>query len=48
MISINIDDNEQWEIKSEEDNWLENNKLLEANLINEHNYWSRCDWSLVF
>ena len=48
VVSIYIDEAEQWVIKSEQANWLETNKLLEANLINERNYWTRCDWHLIF
>jgi len=48
VVSIYINEAEQWVIKSEQANWLETNKLLEANLINERNYWTRCDWHLIF
>lgn len=37
-----------WTLSSENTNWLEDNKLLQADLQTEQQYWSNVGWELVF
>lgn len=46
-LSITID-GEQWKISSTNDQWLEENKLLHADLLTEQDYWTSAGWELVF
>ncbi|MGC9422778.1 exopolyphosphatase [Vibrio sp.] len=42
-----VDDGE-WQLSSTENHWLENNKLLHADLICEQAYWRHVGWTLTF
>ncbi len=37
-----------WTLISEDSEWLENNKLLHADLLTEQEYWKSVGWTLVF
>ncbi len=41
-------DGEQWNLSSVDSQWLEENKLLHADLLTEQEYWTRAGWELVF
>ncbi|WP_019274136.1 exopolyphosphatase [Vibrio coralliilyticus] len=45
MLSI---DGETWTLSSENDEWLEHNKLLHADLMTEQEYWNNAGWALNF
>lgn len=45
MLSI---DGETWTLSSEDDEWLEHNKLLHADLMTEQAYWNNAGWVLNF
>lgn len=45
MLSI---DGETWTLSSEDDEWLEHNKLLHADLMTEQEYWNNAGWVLNF
>ena len=47
-ISLSIGDDDQWKLKCEDENWLEENKLLHADLLTEQEYWQKADWKLEF
>ncbi|MFV0576949.1 MAG: exopolyphosphatase [Vibrio sp.] len=38
----------KWQIECEDADWLENNKLLQADLLTEKQYWKNAGWSLKF
>ncbi|USD33113.1 MULTISPECIES: exopolyphosphatase [Vibrio] len=41
-------DGEKWTLNSDDAQWLENNKLLHADLITEQEYWLAAGWELSF
>lgn len=45
MLSI---DGDTWTLSSDDDEWLEHNKLLHADLMTEQEYWSNAGWVLNF
>ncbi|AIW17991.1 exopolyphosphatase [Vibrio coralliilyticus] len=45
MLSI---DGDTWTLSSDDDEWLEHNKLLHADLMTEQEYWNNADWVLNF
>lgn len=45
MLSI---DGETWTLSSDDDEWLEHNKLLHADLMTEQEYWNNAGWVLNF
>lgn len=46
---LNLDvDGDKWTLTSPETDWLENNKLLDADLQTEQEYWRNADWQLKF
>ncbi|CAM2844116.1 exopolyphosphatase [Vibrio neptunius] len=45
MLSI---DGDRWTLSSEDDEWLEHNKLLHADLMTEQEYWNNAGWALNF
>ncbi len=46
---LNLDvDGDKWTLTSPETGWLENNKLLDADLQTEQEYWRNADWQLKF
>lgn len=44
-LSINGD---EWTLTSNDDEWLDHNKLLHADLVTEQEYWRSAGWSLNF
>lgn len=46
-LSLEIKDDE-WQLKCVEQDWLENNKLLHADLLSEQEYWHSAGWQLSF
>ncbi len=46
-LSINIEE-EKWVLTCDESDWLENNKLLHADLQTEREYWQSVGWELSF
>jgi exopolyphosphatase/guanosine-5'-triphosphate,3'-diphosphate pyrophosphatase len=44
-LSINGD---KWSLTSQDENWLEANKLLDADLTSEQEYWLAAGWELSF
>jgi exopolyphosphatase / guanosine-5'-triphosphate,3'-diphosphate pyrophosphatase len=44
---LNIND-DIWTVATDKENWLEENKLLNADLITEQQYWSSANWQLNF
>jgi exopolyphosphatase/guanosine-5'-triphosphate,3'-diphosphate pyrophosphatase len=47
-LSIQVKGDQHWKIKSSDKNWLENNKLLNADLVTEQELWKKVDWKLSF
>ena len=45
MLSI---DGDRWILSSEDNEWLEHNKLLHADLMTEQEYWNNAGWTLNF
>ncbi|NRF24460.1 exopolyphosphatase [Vibrio coralliilyticus] len=45
MLSI---DGDTWTLSSDDDEWLEHNKLLHADLMTEQEYWNNAGWVLNF
>ncbi|WFB47583.1 exopolyphosphatase [Vibrio coralliilyticus] len=45
MLSI---DGDTWTLSSNDDEWLEHNKLLHADLMTEQEYWNNAGWALNF
>ncbi len=41
-------DGDQWTLTSTDEDWLENNKLLNADLQTEQEYWRNVEWTLKF
>ncbi|MCG9583374.1 exopolyphosphatase [Vibrio tubiashii] len=41
-------DGDKWSLTSQDENWLEANKLLDADLISEQEYWLAAGWELSF
>lgn len=39
---------DEWQLLSSETHWLENNKLLHADLLSEQEYWKNVGWTLAF
>lgn len=39
---------EKWSLTSKDDEWLEHNKLLHADLVTEQEYWQNAGWDLSF
>ncbi len=46
MIAIEIINETHWKISSQEQGWLENNKLLHVDLQEEVERWNNADWTL--
>jgi exopolyphosphatase/guanosine-5'-triphosphate,3'-diphosphate pyrophosphatase len=46
-LSLTVKEDE-WTLTSDENDWLENNKLLKADLTTEQEYWHNVEWSLQF
>lgn len=46
-LSIEIDE-DKWALTCSDKDWLANNKLLHADLINEQEYWQQAGWALSF
>ncbi|EGU60883.1 exopolyphosphatase, partial [Vibrio nigripulchritudo ATCC 27043] len=46
-IQIQVND-DTWTLSCDEENWLEDNKLLEADLELERDIWKTADWTLKF
>ena len=42
------DSNHQWKINCDDENWLDNNRLLHADLQTEQQYWKNAGWTLSF
>ncbi|USD65767.1 exopolyphosphatase [Vibrio sp. SCSIO 43136] len=48
-ITLNCVDKDHWQLSCKEDpQWLETNKLLQADLVTEQEYWDTADWTLSF
>ncbi|MFN3017407.1 exopolyphosphatase [Vibrio coralliilyticus] len=45
MLSV---DGDTWTLSSDDDEWLEHNKLLHADLMTEQEYWHNAGWALNF
>lgn len=41
-------DGDKWSLTSQDENWLESNKLLDADLTSEQEYWLAAGWELSF
>jgi exopolyphosphatase / guanosine-5'-triphosphate,3'-diphosphate pyrophosphatase len=39
---------DQWTLTSDQSDWLDNNKLLKADLTTEQEYWQNAEWTLQF
>ncbi|MGL4381560.1 MAG: exopolyphosphatase [Vibrio sp.] len=39
---------DEWQLHSTQPDWLENNKLLHADLLSEQEYWREAGWQLLF
>ncbi|CSI83286.1 exopolyphosphatase [Vibrio cholerae] len=39
---------DEWRLECEQPDWLENNKLLHADLQTEQEYWREVGWQLLF
>ncbi|QIL85984.1 exopolyphosphatase [Vibrio sp. HDW18] len=39
---------DEWQLQSTQPDWLENNKLLHADLLSEQEYWREAGWQLLF
>lgn len=46
-LKLSIHDDE-WQLKCEDKDWLDNNKLLHADLQSEQEYWHNAGWQLTF
>ncbi|KJY85054.1 exopolyphosphatase [Vibrio galatheae] len=46
-LSLSID-GDKWTLTSQDENWLESNKLLDADLASEQEYWRSAGWELSF
>jgi len=46
-LSLSAKDDE-WKLDCEQPDWLENNKLLHADLQTEQEYWREVGWNLHF
>ena len=46
-LNLSIQD-DAWHLTCEDENWLENNLLLHADLQTEQQYWDQIGWELVF
>ncbi|WP_354625288.1 hypothetical protein [Psychromonas sp. MME2] len=48
-LNITIDArDDEWTLDCEDIDWLENNKLLQADLVTEQQYWKATGWNLLF
>ncbi|MGJ7096032.1 exopolyphosphatase [Vibrio hannami] len=47
-IKIVVSNDNEWLLECDDIEWLENNKLLHADLITEQEYWQKADWELKF
>lgn len=47
-LSLKVEDEDKWVLTCKEHNWLENNKLLNADLQTEQAYWQNAEWQLQF
>ncbi|ROV61092.1 exopolyphosphatase [Vibrio ponticus] len=47
-IMLSVDSDDKWSLTCTELNWLENNKLLHADLMSEQAYWQDAEWHLTF
>lgn len=47
-LKLKIKQEDYWEIVSEDSDWLNNNKLLHADLVTEQERWFKEDWRLDF
>lgn len=47
-LTIKVKNDDHWKIESEDKEWLENNKLLNADLETEKEFWHKVEWKLSF
>ncbi|MDB1124777.1 exopolyphosphatase [Vibrio algarum] len=47
-LTLNIKNDDHWKIECEDIDWLENNKLLQADLKTESDFWQKVDWKISF
>lgn len=47
-ISLTVNDKDCWQLDCAQNDWLEENKLLAADLATEQDFWRRADWCLEF
>ncbi len=47
-LKLKVSDEDKWVLTCTKSNWLENNKLLYADLQTEQNYWQEAEWHLSF
>lgn len=47
-LTLDIKSDDHWDIECKDKNWLENNKLLMADLETEKEYWQKVDWTISF
>ncbi len=47
-LTLKIKSDDHWKIESKDKQWLENNKLLFADLETEKEFWKKVDWKLSF
>lgn len=45
---IRINNEDEWALECEDENWLESNKLLHADLVSEQEFWHKAGWILSF
>jgi exopolyphosphatase/guanosine-5'-triphosphate,3'-diphosphate pyrophosphatase len=46
-LSLSIEE-DKWSLTSNEEDWLDSNKLLHADLLTEQEYWQNAGWELHF
>lgn len=47
-LKLKVEQDDHWILTSSDDNWLENNKLLHADLVSEQERWQKAEWILDF
>ncbi len=47
-LSLSVEADDKWVLTCNELNWLDNNRLLHADLLSEQSYWQSVDWQLAF
>ncbi len=45
-LSLNIQKNDVWSLSSSQEKWLDDNRLLQADLLEEQQYWQNVGWTL--